>query len=95
MRSVSELTLFVSGALVMGYAASALFFLKFRLRTGSQLFGWFAAAFVLLAVQRMMLSLLAPDTGLARWSYVLRLVAFLLILWGIVRHNLDGPRDRS
>ena len=94
MRSAAELTLFVSGALVMGYAAAALFFVKFRVRTGSPLFGWFAAAFVLLAVQRAMLALPTPDPGLARLSYVLRLAAFVLILWGIVRHNLGGPRGK-
>ena len=92
MRDAAQLTMFVSGALVMGYAAAALFFAKFRRRTGSRLFGWFAAAFVLLGLQRAMLALFEPAVELARWSYVVRLVAFVLILWGIMEHNRRGAR---
>jgi hypothetical protein len=92
MRDVTRLTLFVSGVLTMGYAVAALFFAKFWRRTRARLFAWFAAAFFLLAVQRAALATLAePGSGAARWSYALRLLAFLLILIGIVEQNRRAP----
>jgi peptidoglycan/LPS O-acetylase OafA/YrhL len=92
MRDLSRLTLFVSGVLTMGYAIAALFFAKFWRRTRARLFAWFAAAFLLLAVQRAALATLAePGSAAARWSYALRLLAFLLILAGIVEQNRRAP----
>ena len=88
MRDLTRLTLFLSGVLTMGYAVAALFFAKFWRRTRTRLFAWFAAAFLLLAVQRGVLATLAEPGGLvARWSYALRLLAFVLILVGIAEQN--------
>ena len=92
MRDVTRLTPFVSGLLTMGYAVAALFFAKFWRRTRARLFAWFAAAFVLLALQRAALATLAdPGSAAARWSYALRLLAFVLILVGIVEQNRRAP----
>jgi hypothetical protein len=80
-------TTFVAGLLVMGYSVAALFFLRFRRETGDRLFVFFALAFALLALQRGLLSAgsLVPidDT----WYYAIRLLAFVLILVGIVDKN--------
>ena len=97
MADVSALTLFASGALTMGYAAAALFFARFWRRSGVALFGWFAVAFVLLAVQRVMLVLIVETPGAMPWSYTVRLLAFVLILVGIVAQNRAsrGPRGRG
>jgi hypothetical protein len=91
MRDIASLTLVVSGALAMGYALAALFFTRFWRRTRVALFGWFALAFALLAMQRLMLVLFehAPDEF--PWSHVVRLSAFLLILTGIALQN-RAPR---
>ena len=95
MRDISSLTIFVSGLLSMGYAVAALFFASFHRRTGSRLFAWFAAGFVLLAVQRAMLATLADAGGSwSMWSYGLRLLAFILILVGIVEQNRGQARAR-
>lgn len=78
----------VSGTLVLGYLVAGLFFLRFWRDTRDRLFAVFAAAFWLLALQRALLALLAvPGEDGSVWLYVLRLVAFLLILAGIVDKN--------
>lgn len=78
---------FVAGLLVMGYAVAAAFFGRFYRDTRDRLFLWFAAGFLLLAIQRG--SLAAAD--LLRfdpiWYYVVRLVAFVLILAAIIDKN--------
>ena len=87
MADAPALTLFASGALTMGYAAAALFFARFWRRSEVALFGWFAVAFVLLAVQRVMLVLIVEAPGAMPWSYTVRLLAFVLILAGIAAQN--------
>jgi len=82
-----DVTLFVSGMLAAGYGVAALYFLKFRRQTQDRLFGFFAAAFALLFVQRVALSLaydLVDDTA---WFYAIRLLAFALIIVAIVDKN--------
>lgn len=76
----------MSGMLVSGYAVAALFFLKFWRATRDALFARFAAAFVLLAVQRIALYAASAD-GDTTWMYGLRLAAFVLILWAIIAKN--------
>jgi hypothetical protein len=91
MADAPSLVMAVSGALVMGYAVAALFFARFWRRTRVALFAWFAVAFALLAAQRVMLVVAAPAAGDMPWSYVVRLLAFVLILAGIVTQN-RAPR---
>jgi hypothetical protein len=87
MADRATLTLFVSGALAMGYAVAALFFARFWRRSRVALFGWFAVAFVLLATQRLMLLVIVDAPGAMPWSYTVRLLAFVLILAGIWAQN--------
>jgi hypothetical protein len=87
----------ISGALLMGYVVAALFFTKFWRRTLLPLFGWFAVAFVLLAVQRAMLLAIDARPGGGDdvpWSYLVRLLAFVLLLVGIVAQNRTPRRRR-
>jgi hypothetical protein len=78
---------FSSGAVAMGYFVAGLFFLKFWSRTRDELFAAFAAAFGLLALEQLLL----VSSGLPReeqtWFYLMRLVAFLLIIGAILRKN--------
>jgi hypothetical protein len=82
--ALSSLT---SGVLVMGYLIIGLFFLRFWHETRDRLFGIFAAAFWLLAVQRFLLVLLENTAREDVWLYGLRLLAFVLILIAIVDKN--------
>jgi hypothetical protein len=85
-------TAMVSGALVMGYAVAALFFLRFWRETRDRLFGIFAAAFALLSVQRLALALSTDPNGDQLLLYGMRLLAFVLILIAIIDKNRGGPR---
>ena len=84
----------VSGAIVVGYLVSALFFLKFWSRTDDRFFLTFALSFALLAAQRLMLALLADEQSMHVYLYGLRLLAFVLILWAIVDKNREGRAVR-
>lgn len=84
------LTTLVSGAMVMAYFTAGLFFLRFWKDTRDRLFGSFAAAFFLLAVQRALLTLFVDqraDDDAGIFLYAIRLAAFLLIIWAIVDKN--------
>lgn len=79
----------LSGALAMGYLVAAIFFLRFWRQTRDRLFGIFAVAFLMLAGQRVALSLVDParaDESVTH-LYVVRLAAFLCILGAIVDRN--------
>jgi len=80
----------VAGVLATAFAAIALFFLRFHRSTHERLFAWFALAFALLASERIAGGI-AIATGSADstiWVYLLRLLAFLVILTAIVDKNL-------
>lgn len=76
-----------SGVLLMGYALAALFFLRFWRDTRDRLFGIFAGAFFLLAVQRLALAVIPVPEQDPVLLYTVRLLAFVLILWAIVDKN--------
>lgn len=78
---------FLSGAVAMGFAACALFFLRFWKRTREELFLAFAVAFLLLGAGQTILALGSIPTEERGSIYLLRLVAFLLILIAIYRKN--------
>ena len=80
-------SLLVSGMLVAGYAVAGLFFLRFWRETRDRLFGIFAGAFFVLGLQRLLLALLETSPAGAVWLYVIRLLAFVLILAAIVDKN--------
>ena len=74
---------FLSGAIVMGFIVSGLFFLRFWKRTGETLFIAFALAFWLLGLTQALLSFTDIPVEERSWLYLLRLAAFLLILASI------------
>lgn len=84
------MTAFVGGVLMAGYLVVAMFFLRFRRESGDRLFTAFAAAFLLLAVQRFALFYYNEEAGL--WLYLMRLVAFLLILFAIIDKNAKASK---
>lgn len=79
----------LSGMLVAGYSVAALFFLKFWSTSRDRLFALFSAAFFLLALQRLLLAITRVYLEQQYGLYVLRLVAFLLIIFAIVDKNRD------
>jgi hypothetical protein len=81
---------FLAGVATMGFAAAALFFLRFWRDTRDGLFLSFALSFLLLALVQALLTLADIPIEERSWVYLLRLLAFLLILVAIVRKNLKS-----
>jgi hypothetical protein len=81
---------FLGGAVAMGFAISALFFLKFWHRTREGLFLAFAGSFLLLAVAQALLTLSGIPLEERSRLYLLRLLAFLLILGALWWQNRRG-----
>jgi hypothetical protein len=74
---------FLSGALVTAYAVAGLFFLRFWRESRDRLFAYFASSFFLLSIQRILIATSEPSAAI----YVVRLLAFVLILWAIIDKN--------
>ena len=81
---------FVSGAAALGFLTCSLFFLRFWRRTRDQLFLAFALAFALLGIGHSVISLTEVPTEDKSALYLIRLLAFLLILFAIYRKNRPG-----
>jgi hypothetical protein len=83
---------FLSGAVTMGYVIAAVFFLRFWRRTADRFFCAFAVAFVLLALNQALAQWLGAADERVGYTYLLRVLAFLLILAAIVDKNLSSRR---
>jgi peptidoglycan/LPS O-acetylase OafA/YrhL len=85
---------FISGAITMAYLIAGLFFLRFWKATRDRLFAFFALAFWVLAGQRFALALSTQTVEDSIFLYVVRLIAFILILTAIVEKNRSRtPKD--
>lgn len=92
---MSELTDFVSGGTAMACLAIGIFFLRYWRRTGDRLFGIFALAFWVFAVNRIVLVTVGDEQESVRTVvYLVRLAAFLLIIAAIVDKNRGSTRSR-
>ena len=86
---------FTAGASAFGCLIVGLFFLKFWRRTREGLFLAFAVAFWLLGANAALPVLLNRPAALHGEVYLLRLLAFLLIILAIAAKNLQGRGGRS
>ena len=77
---------FLSGAVFALCCVAGLFFLRFWRKTRDRLFAFFAASFWLMALQRVMMLGLLNNEYLVG-AYLVRLLAFVLILVAIVDKN--------
>ena len=77
----------LSGVLIAFYGTIALFFLRFWFAARERLFGLFALAFVVLAAQRLALSLTNATMEDQTVFYLLRLTAFVIIVVAIIDRN--------
>ena len=78
---------FLSGAVALAFLICGLFFLRFWRRTREELFLAFALSFALLGLGQTVLALANIPTEERGSLYLIRLVAFLLILFAIYRKN--------
>lgn len=83
---------FLAGAVTVGYAVAAVFFLRFWRKTHDRLFLVFSIAFALFALNQALATMMTVVYESASWIYVLRVLGFALILAAIVDKN--RPRQR-
>ena len=80
----------LAGAIMVSAWAIFVFFVRFWRKTRDRLFALFASAFLLLGIERVSIVMLSGD--MQSFSYLLRLCAFLLILFGILAKNRKGGK---
>jgi hypothetical protein len=81
---------FLGGMICMGCAVVSLYFLRFWKRTHDRLFVFFGLAFLVLMGERAIREAMELNNEFAPFVYSLRLIAFGLILIGIVDKNSRG-----
>lgn len=77
----------LAGALVMGFGVAGLVFRRFWRETRDRLFALFAAAFFIMAGNRIELTLTALQGTRGDHLHWVRLIAFILILVAILDKN--------
>jgi uncharacterized membrane protein HdeD (DUF308 family) len=83
---------FLLGVIATTSLIAGVFFLKFWRHTRDVLFLAFAVAFLVEGVNRIALLFATHSNEGSPWIYVVRLVAFLLILAAILKKNYGGVR---
>lgn len=83
---------FLRGALCVAFAVAGLFFLRFWRLAAERLFLLFALAFWFLALESIGLALVRPPRESQHYFYVLRLIAFALIIAGVIDKNRGSRR---
>lgn len=86
---------FMSGAVTLGFAIAALFFLRFWRKTSDRLFLAFALGFFLLALNQALAQWLGAADERVGYTYFLRIVGFVIILAAIVDKNVARGARRS
>jgi hypothetical protein len=83
---------FLWGALAMASWTAALFFLRFWRQSRDRLFFYFFSSFLVLSVSWLVLALSDPGLETRPYVYLVRLLAFCLMITGIVDKNRKEPR---
>jgi hypothetical protein len=83
---------FFAGALTFGYAIAAVHFYHFWNRTADRLFLSFAMAFVLLALNQLVVFAIGANDDRGNYAYILRVLGFGLILLAIIDKNTFARR---
>lgn len=78
---------FLSGVCAVAFAGSAVFFLRFWRQTGDRFFAIFALALGILAANYVALGIVDPGTETRHLYFLVRLIAFLTFIVGIVDKN--------
>jgi hypothetical protein len=86
--TADELHHFLLGGVVVACGVAGLYFLRFWRRSGERLFLIFGVAFWTLGVNWLALAFTRQDEA-RTWLYAVRLVAFVLILWGSEEKNRE------
>ena len=86
------MTAFLSGAVTLGMIVAGFFFVRFWRKTSDRFFLAFAVAFFLLGVNHALAQWIGASDERAGYTYLIRVLAFVLILLAIVDKNLSKRR---
>ncbi|MBW3594709.1 MAG: hypothetical protein KY391_03950 [Actinobacteria bacterium] len=78
---------FLSGLVVALCLVVTLVFLRFWRQSHDRLFGFFSGSFALLALNYLVLTFNPRDSEIRPYLYLVRLAAFLLIIFAILDKN--------
>lgn len=78
---------FVSGAVMMAFLVASLLFLRFWKQTQDRFFLIFSVAFAVLGLERWIVLWTNPTDLTPTYEYLIRLVAYLCLLWAIIDKN--------
>ena len=82
----------MTGAIALASAVIAMFFLRFWRNSGDRFFLWFALSFGIEGAHRVYAALSYQDNEDSPLHYLIRLLAYGLILWAILEKNLPQKR---
>jgi uncharacterized membrane protein HdeD (DUF308 family) len=85
----------ITGAIAMGCLVIALFFVRFWRSAGDRFFLYFALSFGIEGVHKFATALTYDAHEDSPWHYLIRLLAYGLILWAILEKNLPARKDRT
>ena len=91
----NEMSDLVAGAIAMASFVIALFFLRFWRNTRDRFFLYFALSFGIEGVHRIVSALTYDDAEDTPLHYLVRLLAYGLILWAILEKNLPSRRAQG
>jgi hypothetical protein len=87
------LVAFFYGVAFAGSLGAATFFVRFWSSSRDPLFAWFAAAFALLGFHWAALAGTNPDAETRPYFYLVRLLAFVLIIIATLQKNRAGASE--
>jgi drug/metabolite transporter superfamily protein YnfA len=93
LDEIARLNTFLWGALSMACIVVGLIFLRFWKKSGDRLFAIFCGAFWVLSLNWILLVTGHPTDETRHYFYVVRLIAFLLIIAGIIDKNRSTRDD--
>jgi zinc transporter ZupT len=91
----NEMSDLFSGAIAMASFVVALFFLRFWRSSRDRFFLYFSLSFGIEGVHRIVSALSYDDNEDSPLHYLVRLLAYGLILWAILEKNLPSRRAQG
>lgn len=86
---------FLAGAVTLAHLLAAMFFLRFWRKTSDRLFINFASAFLLFALNQLVVSGFGTADERYNFAYLLRILGFVVILLAIVDKNILSLQKRK
>ena len=87
MNDFLAMNQFLWGALATAALTAAIFFLKFWRQTHDRLFAMFSAAFAVLSLNWIVLAIMRTKDETSYLVYLIRLLAFVLIIVAVIDKN--------